>query len=65
MGKLLDLLTFKDLKGSRTQITIIIMGIINILVQLGVISLTAEDLAKINQGLIWAGTYFFAEKVSK
>ena len=65
MNNLLDLITLKSLKGGRTQITIVLFGIVNILTQLGVLHLTPEQLVQINQTLTWVGTYFFADKLSK
>lgn len=65
MNNLIDLITLKSLKGGRTQITIMLFGVINILTQLGVLHLSAEQLSQINQALTWAGTFFFADKLSK
>lgn len=65
MDKILSLLRLDSLKGSRTQITILLWGAINFLASAGFIKLTAEDLNQINQFLTWAGAYFFAAKVSK
>ena len=61
---LLNILSLKDLKGSRTQWTIVVYGAINFLASIGVLHLSADDLSNINQFLTWAGTYFFAEKLS-
>lgn len=65
MDKILGLIRLDALKGKRTQITIILMGIINILVNLGVLHLDANGLKQINEALTFVATYFFAEKVSK
>lgn len=65
MSKLLDLISLKPLQGERTQLTIIAAGIVNILVQLGILNLTPEQLNSVNQFLTLIGGYFFAEKVSK
>ena len=63
--KLVDLISLKSFKGGRTQLTIIVFGIINVLTQLGVLNLTPEQLNQINQFLTLAGGFFFADKLSK
>ena len=64
MNQLLSLLTLKDLKGGRTQLVILIMGLLNVLVNLQIINMSPEDLKQVEQFLLWAGAYFFAEKLS-
>lgn len=65
LKQLVDLITLKALQGKRTQITIVIMGIINVLVQLGYLHLSPDDLVRINQGLLLVMGFFFSEKMSK
>ena len=65
MKDLLKILTLEPLKGKRSQITIIVMGLVNILAQLDILKLTPQDLENINKFLAWALAFFFAEKVSK
>ena len=64
MNQLLDVLTLKPLKGNRTQWTIVLFGIINILADMGILKLTPDDIANVNQFLTWAGAYFFVDKVN-
>lgn len=63
--KLVDLISLKQLKGSRTQVTIVVFAIVNTLNQLGILHLTPEQLTQTNQLLTLAGGYFFADKLSK
>lgn len=65
MNSLINLITLQNLSGYRTQITIIVMGILNILNQLGVTHLTPEQLQGANVVLTTLLGYFFAEKVQK
>ena len=65
MKELLSILTLEPLRGKRTQITIVLMGVINTLVSLGWLQLTAEDLKRVNDFLTLAIGFFFADKVSK
>ena len=65
MNKFMDLLTLKNLKGSRTQYTVIVGIAINALVQLGIVHWTPEQVQTVNNFLIMLGAYFFADKVSK
>lgn len=65
MGKLLELLSLKTIQGERTQLTIVVAGIINILNELKVIQVTPDQINTINQVLLFIGAYFFADKVSK
>lgn len=65
MGKLLELLSLKPIQGERTQLTIIVAGVINILNELNVVKITPDQMTTINQVLLFVGAYFFSEKVSK
>ena len=65
MNKLLDLISLKKFEGGRTQITIVVFGLVNILNQIGVIHLTAEQLIQANSLIGVVAAYFFADKLSK
>lgn len=62
LGKLA---TLEPLKGKRSQITIAIGFILNLLVTTGVLKWTQDELNQVNTTLIFIFGYFFAEKVSK
>ena len=64
MSKLLALLTLKPLAGSRSQYTVFIAAALNLLVQLGVLHLSPEEVDTINKFLTILFGYFVAEKVS-
>ena len=63
MDKLLQLLSLQSLKGSRTQVTLIVIALVNLLNQVGILHLSPTDLDTVNKFLTIIGTYFFAEKV--
>jgi len=54
MDKILALLRLDSLKGGRTQITLVIYGVINFLANIGVLKLSQSDLDHINQFLTCA-----------
>lgn len=58
-----NFISLKMIRGSRTQLTILVGAILNLLVGFGLINLTVEDLQKINESLIVIGGYFFVDKV--
>lgn len=60
----MSFLSLQALKGTRSQITAIVAFIFNVLSWIGVITLTPEDMAKVNEGLTILFAYFFADKVS-
>ena len=64
MNQLLSFLKLEPLKGSRTQIVIVIYGAINFLASIGILHLNAEDLRHVNEFLTWAGSYFLADKLT-
>jgi len=63
MDKLLKLLTLQDLRGSRSQVTIFIGGVLTLAVQMGWITLDPEQLDTINKFILIVLGYFFVEKV--
>ena len=65
MDKLISLITLKAWEGSRSQITLVIMGVLNILISLGIVHLTQEQLTQANTALQWVLAYFFVEKVNR
>jgi len=65
MNQFLSLLKLENLKGSRTQYTIIIGLVVNALVQFKIVDWSPEEVNTVNQFLILIGGYFFAEKVSQ
>jgi len=65
MNKLLDLISLKQFKGGRTQITIVAFAVINTLTQLGILHLTPEQLTQANSLIGMVAAYFFADKLSK
>ena len=62
MNQLLNLVTLKSLKGSRTQWTIVIAGFINLLVSQHILVMTPEQLGAANEFFKWIGMYFFSDK---
>jgi hypothetical protein len=58
-----NVLSLKGLKGSRTQMTILVGAVLNLLVGFGILHLTAEDLQKLNEALMIICGYFFVDKV--
>ena len=64
MNQLLNLVTLQNLKGNRTQITIIVGGLVNFLVQVGILKMTPDQLQATNTFLAWLVGLFFVEKVN-
>ena len=63
MDKLIKLLTLQDLRGSRSQVTILIGAALNFAVQMSWLTLTPEQLITINKFILIVLGYFFVEKV--
>lgn len=65
MVKLLNIVTLKALEGSRSQLTIAAIAVLNLAVSLGLIHLDPVQLLQVNDALKLALAYFFAEKVGR
>ena len=61
MDKLLDLVTLKDLKGSRTKLTLLFKLALFGLVSLGIVQ--HDQVAKIDEFTNYVLAYFFVEHV--
>ena len=62
MNKLVEILTLKGLKGSRSQITAIVALLVNVLVQLNVLTINPDEQRVINEFFVMVFAYFFADK---
>ena len=68
MGNLLKqalgLINLDALTGSRSQLTIVIAGILNFGVRAGMIHLAPTDLTTVNDFLVLVFGYFFSHKIT-
>ncbi|MBX4189793.1 hypothetical protein KW791_00625 [Candidatus Parcubacteria bacterium] len=64
MNQFLSILKLEPLKGSRTQFTILAGLVINILVQIGFIHWTPDQVKTVNDFLTLIAGYFLAEKLT-
>ena len=58
-----NLVTLQNLRGNRSQATLLIIGVVKALEGSGILQITPEQLTALEQTLYWLLGYFLIEKV--